>query len=138
MRRSVQIDGLAYDGGIGSELAPPIGIRQQSDWRGTARLLGSEKPSHGGLHAENLEEVANDFDARCRLGLPAAGEAEIIRCGESLVSGDVLIGAALSAKFFVGIGREGRAGPGRMQMAAGRSIPTHARWEKAAGARAEC
>ncbi len=63
-RRSIQLDGLAHDGGVGCELTPPIGITEQSDRLGNgATLIGGEEPPQGGLHAENLEEVADDFDA---------------------------------------------------------------------------
>jgi len=73
--------------------------------RSPASLFRGEQPSHGGLHSENLEEVSNDFHARGRLGLAAAGDSQIVRSIECHVSGHVLIGAALLAEFFVGVSR---------------------------------
>ncbi len=83
--RAVQFDGLAHDSWIGVELTPPVGVGQQSHCVGPApSLVWSVQPAHGGLHAENLEEVADDLDASGRLRLAASGEAKIVRSGEGL------------------------------------------------------
>src|SRR6266851_2539246 len=98
-------------GGVGCELTPPIGITEQSDGLGNgATLIGGEEPPQGGLHAENLEEVADDFDAGGWFGLTSAGKADIIGGRESKVSSNVPKRAALRAEFFVGVRRVGRAG----------------------------
>ena len=85
-------------------MTPPVSIAQESNRLGAAAsFAGREQAAHGGLHAKNLEEIPDDFDPSGWFGLATSGEAKIVRSGEGLVAGDVLIGAALSAKFFVGI-----------------------------------
>ncbi len=71
----------------------------------TSRLVLGEEAADGGLHAKNLEEVADDFEACCRFGLTAADEAQIVGGGEGHVSGHISVDAALLAEFFVSVSR---------------------------------
>src|SRR5580698_4954899 len=70
----------------------------------TVCLIRGEQTPHSRTHAEDLKEVADDVDARCRLGLAVACQTLIVRSAESKVSGHVLIDTALSAKFLICVG----------------------------------
>ncbi len=110
-RRSVQIDGLAHYRRIGGELPSPVGIGQQRHRvRPRSRFVGGKQAAYRRLHAQYLEEIADHHDAGCRLGLAAAGQAQIVGGGEGLVPGHVLEGAILRAKLLVGVGGKCAAG----------------------------
>src|SRR5215469_11855474 len=94
------------------KLTPPVRTRQNGDevWASTHFIL-AEKASHGGLQSEHLEEVSDDFDVGYGHGVTASSETQVVGSGERLISGDVLIGAALRAQFFKGIRRISGARP---------------------------
>src|SRR3569833_4785249 len=78
--------------------------------RACAAIVRREKVSEGGLHAQNLEEVAHHHEAGGGLGHGETGEAGVVRRAEREVSGDTLIDAALIAESFVAVGGKGGGG----------------------------
>ena len=95
--------------------------------RAAASLVGGEQAAHSRLHAENLEEVADDFDARGRFGFTAAGEPEIVGSAEGEVSGHILIDAALRTEFFVSRRRSRSRTSGRSSFGGG---AIHTSWRE--------
>ena len=89
----------------------PPGVAEEDDGSGAvACVVGGEGAAHGGLNAEDLEEVGDDIDAGGGDGRVAEFEAEVIGAGEGEVAGDVLIGARAGAEFIVGVGGVSGAG----------------------------
>ena len=69
----------------------PVGFREQGyGMRAPADFVFGKEAAHERLDAENLEEIADDFDAGGGLRIAAAGEAGIVGSCEGFVAGDVL------------------------------------------------
>jgi hypothetical protein len=75
-----------------------------------ATLVRREQAAHGRLHAKNVEEVTDYVDAGGGLRFAAPCQSHVVWSAEGLVSGHVLIDAALGSELFVGVSGVGGAG----------------------------
>jgi hypothetical protein len=66
--------------------------------RAVLQFFRSEETARCWLNSQNLEKVADDGDARCRLRIAVSGQSKVIGDGEGEVTRHILIRAALPRK----------------------------------------